>query len=324
MPSYHQSTHSTGSIGGVERFTMRSRYIEAMREGPARVPDHILVNHPTFNRDRPSPYMLYYYDITAPNPTLLENDVVRDARLRRPKDSVTIKYWKEYPQMEYVSNATTEESSSCKKHYSSSKRNSGSAAQSRVDSRRGSRYSRSAPRSSTPIESPTSNTPSSTSTKYTYGSSYAPTEYGSSYTSGYQNSHGSSVAPRNCHSRSEASHKNRDVEFDRVNIDDAMHPDLRPVAYRDLHFAKRELYFDAHVMPEDSAGFGTKYSHLPQYSTSYKNYPYVAFDVLHPRNYREFFNERNTPGFFTAHRPTNFRLQGRTGIERSGYNNQQA
>lgn len=56
---------------------MQSRYIQAIRDGPARYPDHILVTHPEFNTDRPSPYMIYFYDITAPNPILLENDVIR-------------------------------------------------------------------------------------------------------------------------------------------------------------------------------------------------------------------------------------------------------
>jgi len=311
-------------MGGIERFTMRSRYIEAMREGPARVPDHILVNHPTFNRDRPSPYMIYYYDVTAPNPTLLENDVIRDARLRRPKDTVTIKYWKEYPEMEYVSNSVTEESSTSKnKHYSNSKRRNNtstrSPTQSRGPSGRGSRYnSRSRPQSSERDES------SSTSTEYTYGSSYESTQYGSSYTSGSAANSIRSSDKRTSHFPSTRpsvvpSYKERDIDLERVTILDAMHPDLRPHKKRDLHFAKRELYFDAHVIPEDSADYGTKYSHLPQFSTSYKNYPYIAFDVLHPRNYREFFNERNTPGFFTAHRPTNHRLQGRPGAQTQGY-----
>merc|ERR1719341_508423 len=72
---------------GSSRWSVASRYMQAVRSGPEEIPDHIMVKNPNFPKDdHASPYTLFFYDVTAPNPVLLDNDVGRDIRkLRKNK-----------------------------------------------------------------------------------------------------------------------------------------------------------------------------------------------------------------------------------------------
>eukprot|EP00915_Cephaloidophora_sp_WS-2016_P004204 GHVH01005656.1.p1 GENE.GHVH01005656.1~~GHVH01005656.1.p1 ORF type:complete len:287 (+),score=28.88 GHVH01005656.1:162-1022(+) len=273
-------------------FTAQSRYIQATREGPARYPDHILVNHPKFDRNRPSPYTVFFYDITAPNPILLENDVTRDARLRKRNQRsqsgpmVNSKFWKEDAPMDYRHTKTNSTTSTISNPNRSTRHGGNS---------------------------------SGSDSSYFYSGSY--TSSSSSYSS-YSSSK-SRYTMSSTSSKSSSLDDRSVTDYvpyeDRHDVGQVMHPDLRRSKKRDLKFSKREMYFDAHEMPDNSPFPGTIYSHLPQYSTSYKNYPNIAFDVVNPRNYREFYNERHAPGFFTVHRPTTQKVQGRRAEKDAGY-----
>merc|ERR1712062_432850 len=65
-------------------------------------------------------------------------------------------------------------------------------------------------------------------------------------------------------------------------------PDLRAARRRDLTFAKRKLYFDASQAQSVNV-LGTEHRNKPQYSVSYKNWPYVAYDVIEPSKPDQFY-----------------------------------
>ena len=117
---------------------------------------------------------------------------------------------------------------------------------------------------------------------------------GDSFTESYS----TAVPERNS---TEGGHRNPFVH----GFDDAMsftsdhtvrdvYPRKQKECKRNMKYHKRKLYFEADDMRVPKAG-GTAYSMLPSYSTSYKNYPVICYDVIQPEDYNGFFRERKAP-----------------------------
>lgn len=63
-----------------------------------------------------------------------------------------------------------------------------------------------------------------------------------------------------------------------------------------MKFGVRKMFFDVDDIRVPQDGTGLKM--LPSYSTSYRNYPAVCYDVVTPHHYQQFFSKRQRPGMF--------------------------
>ncbi|EZG43459.1 hypothetical protein GNI_171010 [Gregarina niphandrodes] len=63
-----------------------------------------------------------------------------------------------------------------------------------------------------------------------------------------------------------------------------------------MQYNLRKMFFDVDDIRLPQNGTGLKM--LPSYTTSYKNYPAVCYDVVTPAHYNQFFRVRQRPGMF--------------------------
>eukprot|EP01054_Gregarina_sp_Poly1_P003187 Gregarina_sp_Poly_1__3186@NODE_1904_length_3115_cov_606_284121_g1231_i0_p1_GENE_NODE_1904_length_3115_cov_606_284121_g1231_i0NODE_1904_length_3115_cov_606_284121_g1231_i0_p1_ORF_typecomplete_len597_score75_00_NODE_1904_length_3115_cov_606_284121_g1231_i01511941 len=72
------SEDGTLDTSSCSNWDIKNKYLIATRTGPTECPDHILARHKHYPRSKEqfaSPYTVFYFDETAPNKILLENDV---------------------------------------------------------------------------------------------------------------------------------------------------------------------------------------------------------------------------------------------------------
>eukprot|EP01069_Polyplicarium_translucidae_P000670 Polyplicarium_translucidae@DN1343_c0_g1_i1.p1 len=71
----------------------------------------------------------------------------------------------------------------------------------------------------------------------------------------------------------------------------------KPDKERELDYTLRKMYFDASDTRKINND-GTAFKMLPSYSTSYRNYPHVCFDVVTPENMGDFLRVKRPPRFY--------------------------